>query len=333
VIGAQGSPYLEPDHWQFDFGYRYMLSQRHFTGTHEDHYREDNNTQVKNLVHLFNLGLTYGWNEQTTLSFNLPYFINERSTPNAVRNSNGDVVQGTPFFRNTTAARGIGDITIVPRRWLLDVEKNTDQNIGLGLGVKIPTGDDNVQDSSLVNTAPAGQPPVYTTQTRTVDQSIQPGDGGWGIVLDMTAFKSIGMFTPYAAGSYLINPQGTSGVRTYRPIPGEEVMSITDQYMARLGTMVVVPWIEGLSFGVGGRIEGIPVHDLIGSDRGFRRPGFAISVEPSLVYATGHDVFSLAVPWAVVRNRQRSVTDQENGTHGDAAFADFLILVTWSRRF
>jgi hypothetical protein len=340
VIGAQGSPYLEPDHWQFDFGYRYQYSQRHFTGTHEDKYREDNNTQVKNLVHLFNFGLTYGWTDRTSVSFTLPYSIAERSVPNVTRNAQGDIVPASPFFRNTTSARGIGDLNIVARRWMLDVEKNTDQNIGLGLGMKIPTGQPNAQDTQLVNTAQAGQPATYQTQTRTVDQSIQPGDGGWGVLLDLSAFKQIGIFTPYATGSYLINPQGTNGVRlsssTINPAPAVNegnIMSVPDQYLARIGTMVAITPLEGCSFGLGMRIEGIPPHDLIGSDVGFRRPGFAMSVEPSLVYASGKDVFSLAVPWAVVRNRQRSETDQQTGTHGDAAFADYLILITWSRRF
>jgi hypothetical protein len=326
VIGAQGSPYLEPDHWQWDFGYRYMLSQRHFVGTEYQSSRQE--TQVKNLVHLFNFGMTYGWSAQTTVSLNLPYFISERSQ--AQRDSTG-----APLYRNTVSARGIGDFTIIARRWLLDVEKNTDQNIALGIGLKVPTGDDNVQDTVLVNTAPAGQPPVYQNQVRTVDQSIQPGDGGWGVILDLQAYKQFGLFTPYVTGSYLINPQGTNGVRTYRSAPGEDVMSINDQYLARLGTMISLQSLmEGVSFGLGGRIEGIPVRDLIGSDRGFRRPGFAISVEPSLVYAKpGGDVFSLSVPIAVVRNRQRSVNDQANHTHGDAAFADFLILISWSHRF
>ena len=335
VIGAQGSPYLEPDHWQFDAGYRYQFSHRHFTGTHEDSYREKNNTEVENTIHLFNFGLTYGLSEQLSVSLNLPYTINERSVPNVTRAANGDIVPVQPFFRNHTSARGIGDVTLILRRWMFDVEKNTDQNLALGIGMKVPTGQPNAQDAVLVNTAPAGQPAVYTTQTRTVDQSIQPGDGGWGVVVDLSAFKQIGWFTPYATGSYLINPAGTNGVRTYGTTTANEnfYMSVTDQYLARLGTMIAMPWVDGMSFGIGGRIEGIPPHDLIGSDVGFRRPGFALSVEPSLVWATGKDVFSLSVPYAIVRNRQRSETDQQTGTHGDAAFADWLLLLSWSRRF
>ena len=42
----------------------------------------------------------------------------------------------------------------------------------------------------------------------------------------------------------------------------------------------------------------------------------------------------IAVPVAVYRNRLRSVPDRlEAGRHGDAAFADWLLLVGYSRRF
>jgi hypothetical protein len=75
------------------------------------------------------------------------------------------------------------------------------------------------------------------------------------------------------------------------------------------------------------------VRDLIGPSEGFRRPGYAVSVEPSLMYVHGKSAISLGVPFAVYRNRLVSVADEANGTHGDAAFADYLILVGFSRRF
>ena len=85
--------------------------------------------------------------------------------------------------------------------------------------------------------------------------------------------------------------------------------------------------------GLGGRIEGVPVRDLIGKSDGFRRPGYAVSVEPSLSFSRGAHTFSLAVPVAVYRNRQRSVADLISGGAGDAAFADYIILVGYWRKF
>jgi hypothetical protein len=82
-----------------------------------------------------------------------------------------------------------------------------------------------------------------------------------------------------------------------------------------------------------GRIEGVPVRDIIGKSEGFRRPGYAISVEPGFLYSRGRDTWSISMPIAVERNRRRSVPDIADGRHGDAAFADDLLIIGYSRRF
>ena len=110
-------------------------------------------------------------------------------------------------------------------------------------------------------------------------------------------------------------------------------MSIADQYSLRAGASVAVPGFRSLSFSAGVRWEGVPVRDLMGPSEGFRRPGYSVGIEPSLSYVRGKSTISLGVPFAVYRNRLISVPDEANGTHGDAAFADYLILVGFSRRF
>jgi hypothetical protein len=319
VVGAQGTPYLAPDQWQVGVSGKYQYSFRHFVGGNENKDRDDQNSEVKNTLYLFSFDFSYGWTDQTSISISIPYQIAERSQNNSAQGNQRRVSHGY----------GIGDTTITAFHWLFDVHDNLDQNLGVGLGLKIPTGEPSQQDSRIVNPTVSGNRTYATTN----DQSIQPGDGGWGFVLSLYGFKQIGLFTPYAYGSYLFNPQEDNGAATGRGKAGEEIMSIPDSYLARIGTMVAIPQVEGLSAGIGLRIEGVPVRDIIGDDGGFRRPGYAISVEPQLVYATGNDVFSLAVPWAWIRNRQRSVADQNAGGHGDAAFADYLILVGWQRRF
>ena len=110
-------------------------------------------------------------------------------------------------------------------------------------------------------------------------------------------------------------------------------MSVTDQYLFRGGIGHAVPKVRGLAMSVGGRIEGVPVRDAFGKSNGFRRPGYAISVDPGFLYVRGPYAFSCTAPIAVERNRRRSVPDIQNGTHGDAAFADYSIVVSLSRRF
>jgi hypothetical protein len=40
----------------------------------------------------------------------------------------------------------------------------------------------------------------------------------------------------------------------------------------------------GLTVTLGGRLEGAPPNDLIGSSGGRRRPGYAVSIEPGIVF-------------------------------------------------
>lgn len=59
-----------------------------------------------------------------------------------------------------------------------------------------------------------------------------------------------------------------------------------------------------------------------------------MSIEPAInVIVKGKNAATLAVPIAIYRNRFQSVPDMARGAHGDAAFADYLILAGYSRRF
>lgn len=79
--------------------------------------------------------------------------------------------------------------------------------------------------------------------------------------------------------------------------------------------------------------------DLIGSIQGFRRPGYVLSTEPGLGYMIKSNEFSQSVPIAVVRDRTQSLADRElqalskTSQHGDAAFADYVVMVSYSHRF
>jgi len=77
----------------------------------------------------------------------------------------------------------------------------------------------------------------------------------------------------------------------------------------------------------------VPARDLIGNDYGFRRPGFAISVVPGLQYVRHKNILTFQVGKALYRDRTRSVPDEVYGTHGDAAFADYLWLASYTYRF
>jgi hypothetical protein len=308
--GSDGS--LDSGHWALGVGFRKQRSHRHFVGTEEQTQRATSGTEVVNNTYLYDVALTYAVTKRFNITAELPF---QRSTRR----------RGTSpqIFHSV----GFGDVSVVARTWMKRPPAENGWNVSFGLGVKLPTGNEGVKD-----TVPASN--GQGTVTQVVDQSIQLGDGGWGIPVEIQAYKRVGMTTLYASGTYLLNPRDTNGVPTGRSRPSEAIQSVSDQYLVRFGFSRPIPKTRRWAFIAGWRIEGVPVRDLIGKSNGFRRPGYAMSFEPGIEYFRAKDSYFVSVPIAAGRNRKRSVSDILVGSRGgDAAFADYLILVGFSHRF
>lgn len=323
VFGVRET-YAGPNRWQFSTSWRHQRSDRHFRGSHEEANRQAEGSEVINTINLLELGIHYNPTEQWSFALAVPFLMAERSNP--IRGANGVVID-----RTVTEANSLSDITLMARRQIWKPREHPNGNLSVGLGVKFPTGDYDAEDTRtrLVNGLPVAS-------VESVDQSIQPGDGGWGMILDFQAYQRIqdSGGALYASGAYLINPRNTNGTPTFRGSLGEEIMSVADQYLLRAGASYAGPSWKGFGFSLGGRVEGVPVEDLIGDSDGFRRPGYAVSVEPGLGYSRGPHSVSLSVPVALYRNRTRSVPDRAvPGRHGDAAFADYLVMLGYWRRY
>ncbi len=323
MLGVEDT-YTGPNRWQVSMSWRYQRSDRHFVGPEQQHERQEETSEVINHINIAELGVRYNATPQWSFSLGIPYFRAARSGP--IRDPNRAVIA-----RSRTESEGLGDIVLTARRLLFKPLTHPNGNVSLGLGVKFPTGKYDAEDERLrlVN----GQ---FVIDTTTVDQSIQPGDGGTGILFDVQAYQRIpnSKFSLYGSASYLSNPRATNGTPTFRNNAGEEIMSVADQYVGRAGASYYDPSWKGFGMSLGGRLEGVPVEDLIGSSRGFRRPGYAISAEPGLSYSTGPHTLSVTVPIALYRNRTRSVPDRAvPGRHGDAAFADYVVFFGYWRRY
>jgi hypothetical protein len=70
-----------------------------------------------------------------------------------------------------------------------------------------------------------------------------------------------------------------------------------------------------------------------GGSRGFRRPGYVISIEPGLSYARGRSMIRVSAPRTMERNRKISTSIIMNHTHGDGAFADYTAIASYTRTF
>jgi hypothetical protein len=293
-------------------GYRYQPSSRHYIGTVEQVQREIQNRQIQNIYHLVDFSLERQITPRWSVSAAVPVLFAYRNQLYA------------PVGKYNVNA--LGDATVGVRAWIFRPSTESGDNISVGVSLKIPTGKYNATGNA---TDRSGKPIIATA-----DQSVQAGDGGTGFAIDIQAYHHTYLSTVlYFSATYLFNPRDTNGVSTFRTAKGEEVMSVTDQYLYRGGLAHAVPKIRGLAASVGGRMEGVPVRDALGASNGFRRPGYAISVEPGLLYGYSKYTLAATAPLAVERNRKISVADYQNHTHGDAAFADFSLIFSVSRRF
>ena len=333
MLGAQAGPYLQRDQLELSFGYRYLRSNRHFAGTEEQTIREENENFVINTQNVFDLGITYGVSERLNATLTIPFLAASWAVPSPI---------GPPFQpdlevgqRQKQSAGGIGDLSLVGRYWLLSPPENPTRNVSIGLGVKFPTGD---YDQTDVYPDLEGN----NFARKTVDVSIQPGDGGWGFLMDLQAFQQVRQVTFFLSGLYLANPRNTNGTPSIRSglrpdLPPDtegltHLNSVPDQYLGRLGLATGVPWVEGLGVSLAGRVEGLRQTDVFGDSQGFRRPGYAVSIEPGLSY-TWRDVTAVfSVPVAISRNRQPTKAGPVP-QEGDATFADYFFLFSMQYRF
>ncbi len=291
--------------------WRSFSSFRHFTGGMEETQRAILNTQIKNHQNIYEISASYQLTPRWSVSAFVPVLEstrNQKYAPTGVY----DIA-------------GIGDMIVGAQAWVLRPPAENGGNIAFSVGLKLPTGLSNGMGTGTLK---------GVTQKYVADQSIQPGDGTWGFTLGTQAYKTTYFrTTAYFQGSWLFNPEDTNGVPTFRSQPGEGVMSATDQYLFRSGLSRHVPKVRGLAASFGGRMEGIPVRDAFGKSDGFRRPGYIISIDPGIQYAYHRSILSVNGPWAIQRNRRASVTDLANGTHGDAAFADYAVVVGLTHSF
>lgn len=317
--GETGGPdseggYLTPGEFEFNTGYRHQFSFEHYVGSNVEVNaagltRTQLGTQVENKINLENVSLTYQLTSRFSVTADLPILT-------ASRHSNN-----TDTFQ---LADGIGDASFMVSGWIWNPKENKKGNVQIGFGLQIPTGNDDVVSN-------------LNGKLTTDDYSIQPGTGGYGIIMQWTAFKNLPFAQLYFNGSYLATPQNTNGIlrsATAGSQPLTEYNSISDQYLLEAGVAAPIKKVSGLTLTFGPRFEGVPANDLIGTSLGFRRPGFALSIEPGVQYYRHGNVFTFSIAKAMYRDRTRSQPDDQLGVYtGDAAFANYVWLASYSFKF
>lgn len=326
AAAAEGGGFDEGK-FQTAIAYRWFKSDRAFVGTHEIGHPPGVDI---NRSHFVDVSITYAFNDRFGVALTLPYARHERSS--VATDSNGAILR-----RFSTHNSGLADLRLVGSGWLFDPKDHARGNLQLGVGLDLPTGDDSARDVFPTYDPARGQ---LVPISRPVDQSIQLGDGGYGVLLSFYGFRHVTQrLSLIAEGTYAATPEETNGVASLSANPFERELSIADSYALRGGLQYSLVPAHGVRLELAGRIEGVPVHDLVGGSGGFRRPGYTVYVEPGVSAALGTYSMNLYAPIAIQRDRQRSVGDmrltEATGVfqHGPAAFADYLVMFSLAKTF
>ncbi len=324
--------------WDLNLSYRYFSSYKHYNGTDEQTQRVKDGTEVRNYNRTIDVSLLRKINNDWSIGFSMPLIYNERTSKYE------HISNAATSPRFATAASGIGDIRITAYKWLIAPKAGNKGNLLAGVGVKLPTGNYKATDKFHYS--------LTATREGAVDQSIQPGDGGLGLTLELNGFRQLSsQWSLYGNAYYLINPRDNNGVSTLRGVAiatpptasqataikyASNIMSVPDQYLLRGGAN----WTkEALTLSLGGRYECIPTFDLIGGNTGFRRPGTVITAEPGANYMFKKFNVYAYLPVALFRERNQSypdilkTLDTKTFSRGDAAFADYSITIGVGYKF
>jgi hypothetical protein len=311
-LGGEGQAYQRTREWQFTLAYRRLVSNEWFIGTRESSALAPGGQSPVFHIQTFVADVAYSFSERLRARVSVPV---SRASFSRI---------GADKALHEQTASGIGDVSVMGESWLLSPRTHPHGNIAIGLGVKAPTGSHTAASQFYTATGAVDFP---------ADQTIQPSDGGWGVLLQSQAFRQVTERTfAYAFGSYMVSPKAHTDV-TFTPT-SSTYWSVPDVYSARLGAAFSVLPDQGLTMSLGGRVDGIPVHDLIGGgdDSTIKRTSYVLFADPGLSLTRGKGTFTLSVPYRLRVNRMKSVFEQRtNGVNG-GGFAKYLVFASYSHR-
>jgi hypothetical protein len=296
--------------WQLGVAFRSVATNRFFVGTQEDEAAAPNGQPLNLRLNSLDLSLTYATGEQVSLTLTVPVSYS------TAENTQADQL------RHQVSGAGVGDVNLMVNSWLASPIRHPNGNIALGFGLKAPTGNYHITGSSHSPTGAVKQVPVTG--------SLQAGDGGWAVLLQGQAFQQLfPRGSAYFSGSYAIS------MREHTDVVWAGLQSaVPDVYSARLGMTYGVLAEPGLSFSLGGRIDGTPSGDLLGGkDSYYRSAGYTVYVEPGVWMQVGPSQFSLGVPIRVYHDYATVTNSKGQSVPGRGGVNDYIIYAGYTWRF
>jgi hypothetical protein len=311
-LGGQGEAYQRGREWQLTLAYRRLVSNEWFVGTEKSSALAPGGEAPVFRIHTFVADVAYAFNDRYRLRVSAPVSVGSLTRVWA------------DGMKHQQTATGIGDVSVIGEAWMFEPRTHASGNVSVSIGVKAPTGSHTVGSQFYTATGSVEYP---------ADQTIQPGDGGWALLLQSQAFKELtSRVNAYAFGSYMVSPKSRSDVRQ---TPGSGAFwSVPDVYSAQVGAAFSVLPDQGLTMSLGARADGIPVHDLLGGgdDATIKRSALVMFADPGLSFTRGRGTLTASVPYRLHVNRQKSVLEQRTNGLNAGGFAKYLVFLSYTHR-
>ena len=312
-LGGEGEAYQPGQQWRVTVAYRRLMSNQWFIGTERADDQAPGGVAPRFSIHTVVADIAYSFSDRFRARLSVPWSTGSfrRIWPDGVSHEQ--------------RATGIGDVSVQGEAWILEPRTHSRGNIGVGLGLKAPTGSHTHASQFYTASGPVDFP---------ADQTIQPGDGGWAILTQVQGFGQVSSRTSlYGFGSYMISPKERSDVSNSPT--STTLWSVPDVYSVRAGAAFDLLPDQGLTVSLGARLDGIPTRDLIGGgdEDTIKRTSYIVYADPGLSLSVGMNSFTLSVPWRVKLNRTLSLAEQEGNGFNTGGFAKYLVFASYSRRF
>jgi hypothetical protein len=314
VFGGSDA-YMTKGQWQLTTSFFHYYSDKHYIGT-EPNTRINAYDGPVNVRSQFNFNLAYAITDRWNVSLDVPFQHQSYDLHRVIPESGS--TEPVPIH---AGADGLGDMTLRGGYWLFS-PRHSRGNVFVSLGLEMPTGKSDATAD------------VYGYQIP-VDVSVQPGNGAWGVVPAVQAFRTFHRFSLYGFATYLIDPRNTTGTPAFFPSlfrPGATtVNSSSDQYVAKIGGAVPTP-LHWLSLTAGYRFSGVPVNDLFGPSDGFRRPANLQYAEPGVEISLLGRTIDFSVPIVTHINVKPRIIGGVN-RNTDSTVPSFMFSISYPLRF
>ena len=305
------SGFVGAKHWEVGLAFRRLSADQWFVGSDVRESAAPFGQPLFLNINSLDATLSYGVTDRVSVTVTVPFSRGTHSRFYA------------DGVRHTVKAAGLGDVSGTVNIWLRRPTAEKAGNVAAGFGLKTASGNNGVVDNFFLAGGGVTKNPV--------DQSIQLGDGGVGVVFQVQGYRRIkGGASGYFYGWYLLTPREKTEVAS--PLTGVP-LSVPDVYSIRSGISTTLSRKHGVAASLGPRLDGIPLRDLVGGNSGFRRPGYSLYLDPGVVVTRKRSTWSVNVPVRVHQDFQRSLADIQRGSSGGGDLAKYLLLVGYSVRF